>query len=177
LIVAASLIGFSTYIVPTSSVPVAMQDFSRSVQRFGIGHIFHVFPTMQTQRHELVIQGSNDGQIWQPYDFKYKPGDPKQAPGMIIPHQPRLDWMIWFVPTQQPIQMKWFGRFLQRLHQGSETVSGLLEQNPFPSSPPRYLRVDSFRYRFTSAEERAQTGHWWQMEYLGYFPQVAPRVP
>jgi hypothetical protein len=177
LIVPASLISFSAYIAPTLSVPAVMLDFSRSVQRFGIGHIFHVFPTMQTQRHELVIQGSNDGRMWQTYDFKYKPGDPTRAPGMIIPHQPRLDWMIWFVPTQQSIQMNWFGSFLRRLQQGSESVTGLLEQNPFPSTPPRYLRVDSFKYRFTSAKERAQTGRWWEMEYLGYFPRVAPRIP
>jgi hypothetical protein len=109
--------------------------FSRSVQWFGIGHIFHVFPTMQTQRHELVIQGSNDGQSWRVYEFKHKPGDPSEAPAIIIPHQPRLDWMVWFVPTQQLIQINWFGRFLQRLHQGSEAVSGLLDQNPFPDPP------------------------------------------
>jgi hypothetical protein len=78
---------------------------------------------------------------------------------LIIPHQPRLDWMIWFVPTQQPIQMNWFGSFLERL-----------QTNPFPTTPPRYLRVDSFKYRFTTAEERAQTGHWWQMEVSGILP-------
>ncbi|MEW8027980.1 MAG: lipase maturation factor family protein [Candidatus Thiodiazotropha sp.] len=177
LIVPASLISFGANLVRTQAVPSVIQDFSRSVQRFGIGHIFHIFPTMQTERHELVIQGSDDGHTWRTYDFKYKPGDPTQAPGMIIPHQPRLDWMIWFVPTQQPLQMNWFGRFLQRLHQGSETVTALLGHNPFPDSPPRYLRVDSFRYRFTTAEERRQSGRWWQTEHLGYFPQVTPRIP
>jgi hypothetical protein len=91
------------------------------VQRFGIGHIFQVFPTMQTQR---------------------------------------LDWMIWFVPTQQPLPMAWFGRFMQRLHQGSESVTALLENNPFPERPPRYLRVDSYTYRFSTPEERARSGAW-----------------
>jgi predicted small integral membrane protein len=47
------------------------------------------------------------------------------APKIIIPHQPRLDWMVWFVPTQQPLQMEWFGRFMRRLHQGSESVTRL----------------------------------------------------
>jgi hypothetical protein len=177
LIVPASLISFSAYLLRSPTFPPVIDDFSRSVQRFGIGHIFHVFPTMQTQRHELVIQGSNDGQSWRVYNFKYKPGDPSKAPAMIIPHQPRLDWMVWFVPTQQSIQMEWFGRFLHRLRQGSEAVSNLLDQNPFPEGPPGYLRVDSFKYRFTTASEKAQTGHWWHIEYLGYFPQVAPRIP
>lgn len=177
LIVPASLISFGANLVRTQTVPAVIQDFSKIVQRFGIGHIFHIFPTMQTERHELVIQGSNDGQSWLTYDFKYKPGDPTRAPGMIIPHQPRLDWMIWFVPTQQPLQMNWFDRFIERLHQGSETVTALLEHNPFPDGPPRYLRVDSFEYRFTTVEERGQSGNWWHMEYQGFFPKVAPRIP
>ncbi|MES9971395.1 MAG: lipase maturation factor family protein [Candidatus Thiodiazotropha sp.] len=177
LILPASLISFSNYLVRPSLVPQTLQGFSQSVQRWGIGHIFHIFPTMQTQRQELVIQGSNDGKTWRTYEFSYKPGDPSQAPAVIIPHQPRLDWMVWFVPTQQALQMEWFGRFLQGLHQGSESVSALLHHNPFPDAPPRYLRVDSFAYRFTTPQEREQSGHWWKTGYLGSFPQVAPRRP
>jgi hypothetical protein len=176
LILSASLIDFSSRIIghPASEMVLG---YSKSVQRFGIGHIFHVFPTMQTQRQELVIQGSNDGKSWQTYDFKYKPGDLSRVPGFIIPHQPRLDWMVWFVPTQQPLHMHWFGLLLDRLHQGSEEVIDLMAHNPFPDAPPRYLRVDSFGYHFTSAREREQTGDWWRREYLGPFPQVAPRIP
>ncbi|WP_316365184.1 lipase maturation factor family protein [Candidatus Thiodiazotropha sp. CDECU1] len=177
LILPASLISFTNYLLRPPVLPQSLLGFSQSVQRLGIGHIFHVFPTMQTQRQELVIQGSNDGKTWQVYEFGYKPGDPSQAPAMIIPHQPRLDWMVWFVPTQQGLQMEWFGRFLQRLHQGSATVSALLDHNPFPDTPPRYLRVDSFKYSFTTAQEREQNGNWWKTEYLGQFPQVTPRRP
>ncbi len=176
LILPASLIGFSSRII-SHPIPETVQGYSRFVQRFGIGHIFHVFPTMQTQRQELVIQGSNDGKSWQAYDFKYKPGELSRPPEIIIPHQPRLDWMVWFVPTQQPLHMLWFGRLLERLHQGSEEVSSLLAHNPFPDAPPRYLRVDSFAYHFTTSEEREQSGNWWRREYLGLFPRVPPRVP
>lgn len=177
LILPASLIGFGAYLVPDPGIPPVLQRLSQSVQRFGIGHIFHVFPTMQTRRQELVIQGSEDGNSWQTYEFKYKPGNPKRAPEIIIPHQPRLDWMIWFVPTQQPLQMAWFGRFMERLHQGSESVTALLKHNPFPDRPPRYLRVESYDYRFTTSRERAQSGEWWRPVFLGHFPQVAPRIP
>jgi hypothetical protein len=177
LIVPASLIGFSAYFVPPPGMPSILQGFSQSVQRFGIGHSFHVFPTMQTQRQELVIQGSDDGNFWQTYEFRYKPGNPARAPGIIIPHQPRLDWMVWFVPTQQPLQMAWFARFIQQLHQGSKSVTTLLKHNPFPDHPPRYLRVVSYDYRFTTPEEREQSAKWWIPVYLGHFPQVTPRLP
>lgn len=176
LILPASLIGFTTQ-VARYSAPDAIQPFSDWVRRFGIGHTFHIFPTMQIDRIELVIQGSNDGQVWQTYDFKYKPGDPSRAPTFNVPHQPRLDWMIWFTPTQQAVHMNWFGRFMQRLHQGSPSVTRLLATDPFPNAPPRYLRVSAYRYHFTSMEERLRSGNWWRAEYLGQFPRIKPRKP
>ncbi|MCU7873943.1 MAG: lipase maturation factor family protein [Candidatus Thiodiazotropha sp. (ex Lucinoma borealis)] len=176
LIIPTSLIGVTTQIMGQPA-PQPLQQFSESVRRFGIGHIFHIFPTMQNQRYELVIQGSDDGHTWHTYEFKYKPGDPSRTPKINIPHQPRLDWMIWFVPTQQAVQMNWFGRFIERLKHGSANVTQLLEINPFPENPPRYLRVNAFRYHFSTAKEKEQSGHWWRMEYLGQFPQIEPRIP
>jgi hypothetical protein len=85
--------------------------------------------------------------------------------------------MLWFVPTQHPVQMYWFGEFMRRLKQGSTSVTGLLAENPFPDQPPRYLRVLSYRYEFTDGETRRQTGAWWRTTYLGEFPQVPPRRP
>ncbi|MES9993363.1 MAG: lipase maturation factor family protein [Candidatus Thiodiazotropha sp.] len=176
LILPASLIAFTSRVLG-QPLPSLIQGYSQTVQRFGIGHIFHIFPTMQTQRQELVIQGSNDGKSWQVYDFKYKPGDPSLAPAFIVPHQPRLDWMLWFVPTQQPLHLHWFGRLTQRLHQGSESVSALLANNPFPDKPPKYLRVDSFSYSFATPQEKEESGTWWRIQHLGSFPRVAPRIP
>lgn len=144
---------------------------------YGIGHIYHVFPTMQTERQELQIEGSNDGENWQAYGFKYKPGNLYQRPVVNIPHQPRLDWMIWFVPPQTPHQMAWFSRFIWQLKKGSPAVLDLLAYNPFKDTPPRHLRVMAFRYRFTTVEERAASGQWWEREFLGEFPNVEPRRP
>jgi lipase maturation factor 1 len=176
LVVPSSLIGFTSQVVrdPLAS---PLQGFYDTVTRFGIGNIYHVYPIMQTQRQELIIQGSRDGKIWKTYEFRYKPGDPARRPPFNVPHQPRLDWMMWFVPTQQQEQMYWFGRFMQRLHQGSPSVTGLLALDPFPDNPPQYLRVLAYRYWFSSPQERAESGNWWQAAYLGEFPQVPPRRP
>jgi len=147
------------------------------VRAWGIGHVFHIFPTMQTERHELEIEGSDDGKEWKRYVFKYKPGALDSAPTFIVPHQPRLDWMIWFVPPRHPEMMYWFDNFLYRIHQGSEDVLGLLKYNPFAKKPPEYLRVLVYKYRFTSIEERKRNDQWWEREYLGEFPYVRPRSP
>jgi lipase maturation factor 1 len=176
LIVPASLIGF-TQRIGNEPLPAPLLSLYDSVRRFGIGNIYHIYPTMQTQRQELIIQGSMDGKAWRSYAFKYKPGDPTRRPPFNIPQQPRLDWMIWFVPTQQPIQMYWFGKFMRRLQQGSSSVTGLLADNPFPEQPPSYLRVLAYRYEFTHAQEREKSHAWWNITYLGEFPRVQPRRP
>ena len=132
---------------------------------------------MQIERHELQLEGSDDGIEWKVYAFKYKPGALDEKPAFIIPHQPRLDWMIWFVPPRSQDMLYWFDRFLTRVHQGSPEVVALLEHNPFPEKPPRYLRVQAYQYWFTSTKERSDTGEWWKREYLGQFPYVRPRHP
>lgn len=147
------------------------------VQGFGVGAIYHVFPTMQTKRQELIVEGSHDGRQWKEYVFRYKPQAPDKRPGFIVPHQPRLDWMMWFVPTQHPVQMYWFGEFLKGLKRGSAPVLALLEKNPYPDTPPEYLRVTAWQYRFTTPEEHEQTGAWWQRKYIGIFPFIPPRKP
>jgi hypothetical protein len=176
LILPSSLIGFSSRLLQTP-LPDPLLSIYNGVRRFGIGNIYHVYPTMQTQRQELIIQGSRDGHSWHTYSFRYKPGEPAQRPAFSVPHHPRLDWMIWFVPTQHPVQMAWFGEFMKKLHKGSAPVLRLLVSNPFPDQPPRYLRVWVYDYGFTDVETRKKTGDWWQARYLGMFPQSPPRRP
>jgi len=163
--------------VSNNSMPEYLSRSSSVLRSWGLGHIFHIFPTMQTERHELQIEGSYDGIVWKSYGFKYKPGSLNAMPKFIVPHQPRLDWMIWFVPPKHPEMLYWFNRFLLRLKQGSADVLNLLDYNPFPHQPPIYLRVQAFKYRFTTPEEHEHTGQWWQREYLGQFPYVRARTP
>lgn len=157
--------------------PATWRHPANWVRAWGLGNVFHIFPTMQTERQELTIQGSSDGVEWKSYRFRYKPNSPGDVPRFIVPLHPRLDWMIWFVPSQNPAMRPWFERFLWRLSQNSPTVTSLLAENPFADKAPRYLRVLVHRYRFTGAVERRQTGDVWRAEYLGEFPRVPPRIP
>jgi hypothetical protein len=77
--------------------------------------------------------------------------------------------MMWFVPAGHPLNMMWFDRFLRRLLQNAPPVVDLLESNPFPDKPPRYLRTSLYRYSFTDRESREGRGHWWEKDYLGPF--------
>ncbi len=176
LILSASLTTFY-WRTTGNAIPDAIAKSTNITHRYGIGNIFHIFPTMQTERQELEIQGSYDGRNWQSYIFKYKPGPVARAPRFNVPHQPRLDWMMWFIPPQSGMDDFWFRQLLRRLREGSPQVLSLLEYNPFEQRPPRYLRVLSYRYHFTTPEQRKQTGNWWTREYLGVFPHVKPRRP
>jgi hypothetical protein len=171
----------SAYRMIGGSVPRGLQRPMQQVvnlgPRLGIGNVYHVFPTMQTERQELQIEGSMDGVLWKPYIFRYKPGPLERAPPFIVPHQPRLDWMIWFVPPQPGNMRVWFERLLYRLWQNEPAVTALLEHNPFSDEKPSYLRVLVYRYYFTTPQERRQSGKWWRREYLGIFPNTPPRSP
>lgn len=177
LIILVSLTAMSSMLFNLPLSP-PLESIARIGPRYGIGNIYHVFPVMQTERQELIIAGSYDGIHWEPYQFRYKPGALAEAPPFNVPHQPRLDWMMWFLPPQRWEVGYWFRDFLHRLQQNSPPVTALLAYNPFADKPPPHLlRVSVFRYRFSTPAEREQTGQWWQAEYLGEFPDVPPRQP
>ncbi len=96
-----------------------------------IVNTYGLFAVMTTARPEIIVEGSDDGVHWREYTFKYKPGDVKRPPLWNIPHQPRLDWQMWFAALGTPSQNPWFLRFLQRLLENSPEVTALLGSNPF----------------------------------------------
>jgi hypothetical protein len=127
---------------------------------------------MTTHRNEIVIEGSDDGVTWREYEFRDKPGDVARAPGWNIPHQPRLDWQMWFAALDDPQRLPWFWNFMTRLLQNEPTVTALLEKNPFADKPPAYVRAAFYEYIFSDSAEKAK-GIWWKRRLLGlYFPAV-----
>jgi predicted DCC family thiol-disulfide oxidoreductase YuxK len=159
---------------PEASSPHALAFIHEHVAPFRIVNGYGLFRVMTKDRGEIVIEGSADGIDWLPYEFKWKPGNVQRAPGWCAPHQPRLDWQMWFAALGAPQQNPWFGRLVVRLLQGSRDVSRLLAHNPFPDKPPRYIRASFYRYRFTTVEEHRQSGTWWKRRELGeYLPTVS----
>src|SRR6266480_3432476 len=144
------------------------------VEAFRIVNGYGLFRVMTKDRREIVIEGSSDGIDWKPYEFKWKPGDVMWAPSWCAPHQPRLDWQMWFAALGSYRQNPWFVQTVISLLDGKPKVAALFERNPFPQSPPRYVRATLYRYRFTTAQEHRQTGAWWKRQELGeYLPAVS----
>jgi hypothetical protein len=135
---------------------------------------YGLFRVMTKSRPEIVIEGSTDGNEWLPYEFKWKPGALDRVPGWVAPHQPRLDWQMWFAALGDYRQNPWFVSLLERLLRNTPEVTRLLERNPFPANPPRYVRARLYEYRFTTLEERRTTGAWWKRDDNGeYLPAIS----
>jgi len=91
-------------------------------------------------------------------------------PRWNIPHQPRLDWQMWFAALEDPRRLSWFPRFLEALLENRPEVTALLENNPFPLKPPTYVRAQFYDYRFANSDQRTER-RWWNRRSLGmYFP-------
>jgi lipase maturation factor 1 len=150
---------------PVTAIAAFVSPF-RSVNSYGL------FAIMTTTRPEIIIEGSDDGARWTRYAFTYKAGDLKRRPPWVAPHQPRLDWQMWFAALGRYETEPWFQNFCVRLLEGSPDVLGLLERNPFPAHPPRYLRAVLHRYRFSGVSARPDAGVWWTDERLGDYSPV-----
>src|SRR5947207_6662714 len=159
---------------PQSRPPGWLANFYEQLESLRIVNGYGLFRVMTKDRCEIVIEGSADGINWAPYEFKWKPGDVKRAPGWCAPYQPRLDWQMWFAALESPEQNPWLIGLIVRLLEGSRDVTGLLAHTPFPDKPPNYIRAMFYRYRFTNSEERRQTGAWWKRQELReYLPTIS----
>ena len=159
---------------PDTEWPRLLAVAYRRVETFRIVNGYGLFRVMTKDRDEIVIEGSADGFDWLPYEFKWKPGHVMRAPGWCAPHQPRLDWQMWFAALGTPRENPWLGGLIVQLLQGSPDVSRLLAKNPFPREPPRYIRAMFYRYRFTTLREHRQTGAWWKRQELReYLPTMS----
>lgn len=57
---------------------------------------------------------------------------------------------------------------MRGLLEDSPPVMALLDESPFPDGPPRYVRLVYYDYRFTTPQERSESGAWWSRESKGY---------
>ncbi|MGH8552913.1 MAG: lipase maturation factor family protein, partial [Methylococcales bacterium] len=135
----------------------------------GIANTYGPFAVMTTQRGEIEIEASMNGRDWLPYEFVYKPGPLDKGLTWLIPHQPRLDWQMWFAALRPDHPPYWFGRLMNQLGKASPPVLALLQRVPFPGLKPRWVRASFYQYHFTDPDERKSTRRIWKREYLGLY--------
>jgi len=155
--------------VPLPVKPVALFEPFRIANQYGL------FAVMTPHRYEIEFQGSNDGQNWTPYPFRYKPQALNRAPGIYAPYQPRFEWNLWFASLGDWQQNDLVPLTEESLLTNDADVLALFQSNPFAQAPPRYVRAVLWQYWFTSIEEKRQTGNWWKRSLMGLYAPVLTR--
>ena len=177
----AVLAGFVAVVVvalsirPAANMLSESQVMNSSFDSLHLVNTYGAFGSVTTDRYQLVIEGTTaanpDESDWEAYTFKGQPVATDERPPQWAPYHLRLDWQLWFAamrPRPGPRQ-RWLQSLLLRLFENDATTLSLLQENPFAEEPPTELRVVRYRYRFTTREERSETGEWWRRERIGMY--------
>jgi hypothetical protein len=169
VLVALSLVTFLPLVPPLRDASAAAAPIRRMVSGWRSVNAYHLFAQMTRVRYEAVIEGSDDGASWLPYEFPWKPGDPMRAPAFVAPHQPRLDFQMWFLLLGGRGVPRWFSELLTELRTEPARAAAFFSVDPFADRPPGRLRVAVYRYTFTDVDTRRRTGAWWSRVLEGHF--------
>ena len=156
--------------IPLPTSPVTALEPFRIANRYGL------FAVMTRGRYEIEFQGSNDGQQWTAYSFRYKPQALNQPPGIYAPYQPRFDWNLWFASLGMWRDYPIVPNTEIRLLANDQDVLKLFGGNPFSEKPPEQIRVVLWQYWFTTMEEKRGTGMWWRRQMLGLYAPTLQRT-
>ena len=147
------------------------------LEPFRISNQYGLFAVMTRARYEIEFQGSNDGQTWVAYPFRYKPQNPNEAPRLYAPYQPRFDWNLWFASLGGWREYPFVVRTEVQLLRGSPSVLSLFAGNPFPGKPPREVRAVLSQYWFTDLKVKREEGLWWRRKMLGLYAPTLEFTP
>jgi hypothetical protein len=159
------------------SIQPAINLFSReqvmnaSFEPLHLVNTYGAFGSITRDRYEIIIEGTDaevptDAVPWREYEFKGKPGNPRRCPPLVSPYHWKLDWQMWFAAMSDYRYHPWIVNLVAKLLQNDKPVLGLLDNNPFPDAPPRFVRAELYLYHFT---ESHADGAWWKREHVGHY--------
>jgi len=131
-----------------------------------VANVYHLFGSITTTRLEPELQTSVDGVTWTPQPLRHKPGPVDRRPPLVAPHQPRLDFQLWFYALRwQRSTPRYVLSLVEGLCHAPERLQWFFPA-PLPSNP-RAVRIVFHDMRFTDAETRRATGRWWDRVEVG----------
>jgi hypothetical protein len=157
------------------------QIMNTSFNPLDLVNTYGAFGSVGRERREIVFEGTTDAQpgetaTWREYEFKCAPCDPARRPCVITPYHYRLDWQMWFAALSNYEQEPWIVHLVYKLLHNDAGVQRLMANRPFPHAPPRYIRAERYRYRFTRIGH--MNGAYWQRERIAmYLPPLSLDSP
>ena len=164
---------------PLLSVTAPLFELNR---RFRLVNTYHLFASITRERIEPELQTLAQGQpepldsagdaLWTAHDLWHKPGDPRRAPDFVAPHQPRVDFQLWFYGLAfRRREPTYVSTLVERMCEDPAAVQPLFRE-PLPSHPAA-VRIVYWRYLFASRAERRATGAWWSRARVAMSRAVA----
>ena len=152
-----------------ASLPPALIRWEQALSPYSLASHYGPFRRMTGVggRPEVVIEWSNhvEGE-WHEYSFMYKPGNLSRAPSFLAPHQPRLDWQMWFAALSNYQNAPWIIQLINRLLQNETSVLALLSHAP---KNPSYVRASRYLYHF-----QYEGADWWRRDSMEeYVPPLS----
>ncbi len=156
---------------PGVAASPALMSLRAATQPFRAANKYHLFAHIDPRRIEPEIEWTVDGQEWRALDLHYKPGPLERRPPIVAPHQPRLDFQLWFFTLgRDGGSHAYFNALVSHLCARPDAVRGWFTADSFPPQAPQAVRIAFYRYRMTDLETRWREGRYWSREALGYHP-------
>ncbi|MEJ3404311.1 lipase maturation factor family protein [Rathayibacter sp. YIM 133350] len=160
--VAALLVVLSWW--PLRNLLARRQLMNASFNGWQLENAYGAFGSVTRERVEVIIEATMDASPenadWSEYEFKGKPGDVRRIPRQWAPYHLRLDWLMWFLPLGS-VHEQWLYALLAKLLEADAPTLRMLRSAPFGSVPPRYVRVRTYHYRFSTRAELRESGQRW----------------
>jgi len=146
-------------------------------------------PPSIVERPEIILEGFFiKEEKWRELNFRWKPGDVMKRPKQVAPHQPRLDWQMWFAALQPDRHPSWIVHFIDKLLRGCSPVTSLLDEPTLEQGKDHIskIRLKLYSYDFTRVNTewsklipgtvqipnwttREQSSPWWVRTYRGEY--------
>ncbi len=168
-------------IAPVQNLLSPRQMMNASFDPLHLVNTYGAFGTVGRERDEVILEGTRDAHPgpdtrWAEYELPCKPGDVRRRPCFISPYHYRLDWQMWFAAMSSIDREPWLVHLVFELLCGNPGVRGLFAVDPFADAPPRWIRAELYRYRFTRPGDGSPD--WWVRTRVGtYLPPVSLDSP
>jgi uncharacterized membrane protein YphA (DoxX/SURF4 family) len=131
---------------------------------------YHLFASVTRERIEPQIEVKR-ADLWTAQDLRYKPGHPARRPPFVAPHQPRVDFLLWFHGLRWQRTPPYLEALLERLCHEPDVVAPLFAR-PLPERA-QAVRVVYQRYHFATMQSWRREGVYWQRVFEGTGPELS----
>jgi hypothetical protein len=168
-------------IQPVANMFSPHQIMNTSFDPLDLVNTYGAFGTVGRERLNIIFEGTtadvpDESADWKPYPYKGLPVSLDKMPPQIAPYQLRLDWQMWFAAMSAPNDYPWTLHLVWKLLHNNRGALSLFRDNPFPNSPPRYVRAVLYQYAFR--DPRNSNGFWWSRKELSlWLPPLSADDP